>query len=221
MESAVDAYFQALADRVIHRARKSWTPATETKKLPKANDLLTDGDARQLETVVKRFYVELIQLSWDTWNVALGVEAAFDLSDPAVTAVLASAGTRVKDIHATTLEKLREVLQYGSAQGWSVDQLVRGDPENGVPGLRDLIEQTYKNRARTVARTELGNAQNMAAAGRFEQAGVQKVLVLDNGDDDDDSACKAVNGTVKSLAWARENPLEHPNCTRAFAPEFD
>jgi SPP1 gp7 family putative phage head morphogenesis protein len=122
---------------------------------------------------------------------------------------------------ATTPEKLREVLQHGSDQGWSVDQLARGDPEKGVPGLRDLIEHTYKNRARTVARTELGNAQNMAATGRFEQAGVQKVLVLDNGDDDDDSTCKAVNGAVKSLAWARENPLEHPNCTRAFAPEID
>ena len=230
MESALGNYFGGLADRVIHRARKGvgsgaggvegggW--GAEGKKLPRTSDLLNADDEEELEELIKRFYIELIQVSWGYWDVALGVETVLDLSDPLVTEILAGAGTRVKQIQETTLEELRALLKYGNDNGWSIDHLARGDPENGIPGLRDLIEETYKDRARTIARTELGNAQNTAAVGRFGAAGVEKVFVMDNGLDDDDEPCKEVNGTVQTLKWAREHPLQHPNCTRAFAPEF-
>jgi hypothetical protein len=226
MESALENYFGGLADRVIHRARKALDRGqgtgskVEAKALPRAEDLLTDGDEAELEQVIKRFYVEIIQASWGYFDLALGVETVLDLTDPAVTEILGEAGTRVKQITATTLDELRTLLKYGSEQGWSIDHLVRGDPENGVRGLRAVIEETYKNRARTIARTELGDAQNKAALGRYADFGVSKVYVMDNGLDDDDEACKEVNGRVKTLKWAEENPLEHPNCTRCFAPEF-
>jgi len=223
MASAVDGYFGGLADRVIHRARKGWTEqaqAVQTKALPEADDLLTNGDEDELLELVKRFYTELIQLSWGYWDVALGVDTVLDLTDPLVTEILAGAGERVKQIQETTLKELRILMQYGNDNGWSIDHLLRGDPENGIPGLRDLIEETYKNRARTIARTELGNAQNTAAVGRYEAAGGKEVFVLDNGLGDDDEPCQVVNGTVQTLKWAEEHPLEHPNCTRAFAPEF-
>lgn len=216
MESALDGYFAQLADHVIHRARKAWTPLALQKK----DDLLNEDDFNELVALVKRYYIEVLQLSWGYFDTALGVEVAFDLTDPLVNQILGEAGKRVRGIDDTTRESLRMLLKYGEAQGWSVEHLVRGDPENGIPGLRDLIEQTYKNRARTIARTELGNAQNEAAVGRYESAGVTEVLVLDNGNDDDDSACKQVNGSIKPLQWAVDNPLEHPNCTRAFAPHF-
>jgi len=81
--------------------------------------------------------------------------------------------------------------------------------------------QTYKGRARTIARTELGNAQNKAAYNRFFGAGVTKVYVLDDGIGDEDEPCVAVNQAVKPIEWMVDNLLEHPNCTRAYAPEFD
>jgi len=226
MESALGNYFGGLADRVIHRTRKDVNGfvEAESKKLPKASDLLNADDEEELEELIKRFYIELIQVSWGYWDVALGVETVLDISDPLVTEILAGAGTRVRQIQETTLEELRSLLQHGNDNGWSIDHLVRGDPENGIPGLRDLIEQTYKNRARTIARTELGTAQNAAAAERFAAAGVKEVFVMDNGLDDDDEPCQAVNGTVQTLKWAREHPLEHPNCvigeTQVLAPNL-
>lgn len=221
MEVDLDRYFADLADRVIGRLAKAWQPERiERKDLPEADDLLTSSDRAELERIVMRSYIEIIQASWDYFNASLGVEVAFDLADPAVTAILAQAGTRVKDIDTTTLQALRDALQHGSDEGWSIDHLVRGDPANNIPGIRDLVQQTYKGRAKTIARTELGNAQNGAAIGRYAAAGVDKVFVMDNGLDDDDEPCQQVNGTVQTLRWANENPLEHPNCTRAFAPEF-
>jgi len=216
MEDAIDSYFSELAERVVERAGKVWRAALERKDLPEADDLLKPSDSSELKTIVRRWYVEIIKGSWDTWNGALGVEVAFDLTDPAVTKVLATAGTRVGDIDDTTLQAVRDLLQFGNEQGWSIDQLVRGDDEHA--GLRDVVEQTYKNRAQAIARTELGEAQNMATTVRYQSAGIKKVEVLDNGADDDDEECRQLNGTTQTLEWAARNTLQHPNCTRAFAP---
>lgn len=225
MEADLDRYFAELGDRVVRRARElakggAWHVSVKDA-LPTANQLVTAADSAELGEILKRFTVELVNLSWGTWNAALGVEVAFDLNDPAVTELLADAGNRIGQISKTTLEAVRDLLQLGSDNGWSIDHLVRGDPANGTPGLRDIVTQTYKGRARTIARTELGNAQNKAAYNRFFGAGVTKVYVLDDGIGDEDEPCVAVNQAVKPIEWMVDNLLEHPNCTRAYAPEFD
>jgi len=107
-------------------------------------------------------------------------------------------------------------LQYASEQGWGIDQLVRGDANQ--PGLRDiLVDENY---ARTVARAELGSAQNAATAGRYRNAGVEKVEILDGGAADSAPACNLANGQIWTLALFEQNVLQHPNCSRAAAPYF-
>ena len=231
MAAMVDVYFSQLADRVTERLAVSGkqlalggastaasTPPLSAKDLPSAGALLNGDDRKKLEDIVKRFYVQVIELSWNHWNVALGVEKAFDLTDPAVTAVLEKAGTRVREIHDTTMQALRDALKYGNEQGWSIEQLVRGDENQ--PGIRSIVDETYKDRAKTIARTELGEAQNTATASRYNEAGVKAVEIFDNGGEDDDDECKIANGQIWSLKYFSAHTLEHPNCTRAAAPVF-
>jgi|CXWL01.1.fsa_nt_gi HK97 family phage portal protein len=220
MSASVGAYFSGLAGRVVDRAGKKSVISYQlsVKKLPDADDLLNDSDKQELETLVKRFYVEVARLSWDTWNVALGVEKAFDLNDPAVTRTLKMAGKHAEDIQGETLQALREALQYGSENGWGIDQLVRGDDTH--PGLRDIVEETYKNRSRAVAISELGQAQNTATAERYKGAGVAKVEILDGGADDSAPACDLANGQIWTVELFEANTLQHPNCSRAAAPYF-
>jgi len=165
MTDSVSSFFTDLAKRVVSRAEKAQSQPIEKKELPNENDLLNEEDAANLEKIIKRFYVEVARLSWDTWNETLGVDVAFDLKDPAVTSVLKLAGKHAEDIQGETLDALREALQYGSDNGWGIDQLVRGDDTH--PGLRDIVEETYSNRARAVAISELGQAQNYASAERY------------------------------------------------------
>lgn len=220
MQQDLEAYFKDLAKRVTARARGKMLSLPEVKTLPRDTELLTGQDDERLEEITKRFFIRVMQASWDTWNADLGVEAAFDLTDPTVTQVLETCATRVRQISDTTRAEIRSVLQYGNENGWSIEQLVNGDPEAGIRGLRDIVEQTYARRAETIARTELGTAQNVASTDRYRRAGVEKVLVLDNGLDDDDEPCKEADGATWTLDEAAENPLEHPNCTRCFAPYF-
>ena len=205
---------QARNDReeIASRARN------DRKELPSADDLLTPADERELVTLLKRWYIAIIELSWETMNLSMGVTVAFDLTDPAVTRALANAGKRVKDIMETTRQELVECLQYGNENGWSIGRLVRGDENQR--GIRDIVENTYKGRAESIARTELGEAQNRATVERYKSGGVELVEILDNGNDDDDEPCKIAAGQIWTVGYFGEHLLEHPRCTRAGAPYF-
>ena len=214
MQAELDKYFHDLADLVVERAK------AQKSNLPSAESLLTNDDSATLVGLIKRYYVTILELSWEAWNLELGIEKAFDLADPLVTEILAVAGTQVKEIQQTTLDALRVALQKASDAGLSIDDLVRGNTDLGIPGLRDVVEETYKNRPRNIARTELGTAQNNAAAKRYQGAGVEKVIVLDNGAEDDDEECKVANGQIWSLAYFQDHVLQHPSCTRAAGAYF-
>ncbi len=230
MESALNGYFGGLADRIINRANA--LAANEPKGARQGqskgavpwDELMFQEDDDELETLVKRFYVELLQLSWAGWNLELGTDVAFDLTDPAVVKALEGAAARAKAINEFTRQKLQEALQYGADNGWSIDHLVRGDAELGKPGLRGLIEQTYKGRAQNIARTEIGNAQNTAAGQRYGNFGIDRVLVMDNGVDDSAPGCIVLGnggqGTIMPLSWAQSHPIGHPRCLRAFGAAF-
>lgn len=225
MQQSLSVYFKRLADRVIERLESEKLLVVSGKNgsqvkadLPDARDLLKPEDGQELEKIIKRYYAEILELSWDTWNASLGVTVDFALDDPLVAKILRSAGQRVKEINEETLGAVQEALVYGREQGWGVDDLVRGD--GTMRGLRDIVAETYKDRARVIARTELGEAQNQATVERYKRAGVSKVEILDNGGSDDDLECQVANGQIWTLAYFNANPLEHPNCTRAASPYF-
>lgn len=219
MKTSVDVYFSKLADRVVDRIRKSIADQLETKDdLPNASDLMTGDDRKELEKLIKRYYVEVIQMSWNTWNVSLGIEKAFDLDDPAVTKALKLAGKHVKDIESTVLDAVRDALKYGSENGWGIDRLVRGDETQR--GLRDIIDEAYKNQSTAIARAELGDAQNAATAERYRDAGLKAVEILDGGAEDSAPACNLANGQIWTVNLFDAHRLQHPNCSRAAAPYF-
>jgi hypothetical protein len=103
-------------------------------------------------------------------------------------------------------------------QGWTIEQLINGVGDDA--GLRDVVEETYRGRARTIARTELGTAQAVSTAARYRAVGVSQVVIFDGGGDDSDDICNQLNGTVQTLTWYEQHPLEHPNCVRAAGPYF-
>ena len=212
MEKEIDDFFIRLAEKVIDRARKIWLPERDTKALPTVTTLLTPTDDADLAAIIQRYYTEVMRLSWGIYDATLGVSLAFDLTNPFVTEILGGASTRVRMISDTTRTAINTLLQIGNEAGWSVDELVRGDPANDIPGLRDIVSETYKNRARAIARTELGDAQNGAAIGRYVDAGITQVEVMDDGLDDDDPPCKVANGQTWTVTRANEQKLQHPNC---------
>lgn len=218
LERALTDYFDELAATMVRRAEDSAKQAD----LPDIDELILDEDGQGLLTLLQRFYVDIMQASWSTWNAMLAIDVAFETSDPAVVETLATAARRVTMITDTTRTAIQALLQFGAEQGWSISQFVEGSDDR--PGLRAVVQETYRNRARAIARTEIADAQNLASIVRYEDEDVDRVYVLDNGFDDSHPRCVELNGTVQTLAWTRassENRLQHPNCVRTFAPFFE
>lgn len=220
MADDVDDYFDDLAQRVIDRAED----ATKERKapgdeLPDVDELLLPEDEERLRQLMQRYYSEIVQASWQAWGEMLDDDESFSIDNPVVREVLSRAGDNVVGITDTTKDAIRQLLTYGYDQGWGIRELVAGDDTQ--PGLRSLVTQTYQGRARTIARTELGTAQQQAAVGRYRATGVRSVQVLDNGFDNSDPRCVELDGTIQTLEWAEANALQHPNCVRAFAPVFE
>jgi HK97 family phage portal protein len=204
----IDFAFVELAADVERRARAAWGRKDFSNL--ELDDILPPGEEWGLLAVLRAAIVNVCQASWALWNVSLDVEVEFEQSDPAVVRALAQAGTRITGIAETTRDAVRSLLQLGASEGWSLADLVDG--RDGVPGLNQTVAQTYANRGMAIARTEVGYGQATATIGRYQAAGVTRVLIYDNGVEDSDPTCAALNGTTQTLAWYQANQLQHPNC---------
>jgi HK97 family phage portal protein len=234
--AALDSYFTGLAERVSARFfREADKTAVDNLEL-KADStppkiLITEEDEKILEALTKRYYVEMATATIGTVRAAIDAEIAFDLTNPVVTDVLAEAGERVVGITETTRQAVAKTLMEGFELGLSPEQIVRGTDD--FKGLYGTVKETYRNRSKTIARTELGDAQNKVTLGFYEESGlVERVLILDDGFKDSHETCIWLDGQVRSLEWTKgdhregpspdgvRNPLQHPNCVRTFAPYF-
>ena len=216
LTAALDDYFDGMAARIlpVAKAIAPWDP---------------DGvdwarEQELLEQLLGRVVTELGPDAYAGVNRELGLEIDFAMEAPSVRPVMSQIGTDVTAITDVTRQKLRRVVAEGVERGYSLGQLVRGVPDEGFAGLRDLVagwKSTSGNanaRATMIARTETANVYNHLAIAGYDAGGVASVIVFDGPDcgwtshDDLDKA----NGTVRTLVDARANVIAHPNCGRAF-----
>jgi uncharacterized protein with gpF-like domain len=98
----------------------------------------------------------------------LGVKVDFDLRNPRM---LDAIDTRGEKITGGITKKTQDDFQRVMAQKFYVEGA-------GVPEVKkaitDMFEETYKNRARTIARTEMGRAQESASQATYVNNGVEQ-----------------------------------------------
>lgn len=82
--------------------------------------------------------------------------------------------------------------------------------------LQTSIADWNANKVSEIALTEATRGYNESTLAVAELAGMTHVVVTDGVDNDE--ACASADGQVWTLDQARENPLEHPRCRRAFVP---
>ncbi|MFL5688671.1 MAG: phage portal protein [Chloroflexota bacterium] len=197
-EDEMIAFLEAQQRRVTRRLRAGADTAA---------DLVTEGEAVLLgETLTP---LQLRVLGEVSRLVVSELGVAFELDDPATRAYLESAGGNIRGITSTTRAAVQEALIEGQTAGEGIETLARRLA--GLPAFD-------RPRARVVARTELGHSQNLAALESYRRSGVVVgVRVLDG---DYDAECQAMNGRVFPLGQEPAS-LQHPQCTRAFAPLTD
>jgi hypothetical protein len=148
-------------------------------------------------------YADLFALAYDE-AASLGV--AFDVENEAVQRVLDKLATKIKGISDTTRDTVRGLVAKQAKEGWSMSELAKAIREQGV------TDSDY--RSKMIARTESALGYSHGSLLAYGEAGVTEVDVYDG---DSDPECAAANGSRWTLEEAANNPLGHPNCTRAFS----
>src|SRR5262245_12259439 len=189
----VAAYLGAQRDLYAARLERK-----EVSRLP-------DAEEMALQAVLGKWYARMLAGVQHLTEDAL--DLSFDLDDPTTRAYLAEAGANVQGITEGTRAAVVSALQEGQAAGEGVSQL--------AARIQDL-PAFAQARATVIARTEMAYAANYASVDSFRASGV--VSHVDVLDGDQDEPCASANGSRWTLEQARDNPISHPNCARAFAP---
>lgn len=165
----------------------------------------------ELKNILGELWYDILGKSYIDATDTTGVSVKWDATNPRVKDTISELAKRVVRIDDTTREWIRTAVARSTSEGRTIDQLAKDIREGSV-------EPFSKSRAITIARTESGTAYNKGAVLAYAEAGLTHVSVLDG---DYDEECAAANGQVWTLAEAQANPLQHPRCTRAFAPIVD
>ncbi len=197
------------------------TTAALVEYKAEADDVFdADAEYEQLARILGAYYSAVLALVHELVKTSFVDAPGFDpdqfvLEDSAVVRMLAQAGARIVRINETTRQAIAAQLQVGASRGYSTWQIAHGVPSEDYAGINGLFQETWAGRADTVARTELQEAQRLAALDRYNATGlVSGVRIIDG--DDWDAVCARRNGTVVPLEQAPG--LAHPNCTLVLVP---
>jgi len=194
------------------------------------SEIILDWSGADFLQVMTGLYVDAYEATGTGLNMTLGVYIPLAAQgDPqAEEWAKWNAGRRIQDIDQATRHRLRDHLQEGLRAGLNLRQIAygvayrpatEGQPERPArPGIADFIEETYRHRALTIARTETAVAFNIGSHRRYSQAGVTKVKVLDDHGPGSCDECREVHGQIWSLDEMYRRPIQHPSCRRGFSP---
>ena len=218
MAGVLPGFFRAQAARVVDRWNDLMRKALSAELLP-------DDEDRLIQSLLLRMERDLL-IDVGSLAAAMAGAAPFDMVDPHLEALIRQGGRRIVSVNEVTRRNVQATILEGYERGLSDFQIANGapaDPDRGLGefrGLRDVVEETYKGRADTIARTEVATASNQASADRYEAGGFQFVEVMDGPEcgwtshSDPDTA----DGSIRTIAVFNAHPLAHPNCRRVGAP---
>jgi hypothetical protein len=229
MEFALKRYFDALRSRVagvLGRAMQQTT--TDAKIAPDevtVEMLFPAGARNELARVMSSSYERIIRTTWNTIAQS-GVAGVLEFSDrlPVVSQIVALATSSAEGIDQVSRTAVSRAIETGIERGYSIQQVARGVPADGFPGINSLVEETYQNRARTIARTEVMRAQNAASIGYYREQGIRWMRAYDPDGDPDDNyigsdgrTCSERSGMIYT-ADDSIDVMSHPNCRLTWTP---
>lgn len=207
----------AAAWGVVDRAPDEWRDLSELEFFD------WDEEDRLLTERVARVHLRAGRTAFGDVGSEIGVDIAFDVSNPRIRNFVDRIGERVVGINERTRIDIARVVNdwmLGGDQGIAV-----GGIDGLKESLRGLYAETYRNRSRAIARTETQVAYNSANALAYRESGVVAAAELaDNPEHTDDPGpdgltCAERNGLIVDLDRADFHvEAEHPNGTLAVLP---
>lgn len=252
---AVAGYFRGMRPRIEPGIRRVLERRVETKAEPLETAIGIElgavdwnAETRILSTTVRPVSVLIGDEAAAAVGRELRISGAIDLAPPPPS--LSDVARRIRQVTATSQDRIGREIVAGLERGLSVEQIVRGIPPGatrlgdplapfrGIAGLVDSWSSTgtagfagatgsvplRSSRAYLIALTETGNAFNTSAIDRYGASGLVDFVEVFDGPDCGWSSHQdpeLAHGSIRTLAEARAHALAHPRCQRAFGARLD
>ena len=217
--------FESLG-RIAEDAFWAVHPRVEVRQSP------TPEDADEAERILQRMgvtqwtqdallpaydghYLRVLNQTVGTINSTVGLSV--NLPDPVQMRVIRQGGTRLGliDVQGQARRTLYRIIAEAREEGLGPPDIARRI-RTEIPAGRYRSTLT---RGRVIARTETKYAQNVSSLETYRRSvNYTHVRVFDAQLGDTDSPCEIANGQTWTYERADAEPLQHPNCTRSFAP---
>lgn len=207
-------FFREQGRRIVGSLPKTASNATVVK----ATAIDWDEEDDLLRELFDRFYRATGERAFASVAATVGVDIAWDVANPNIARILHELGHRIVGINDTTRQDVIRVITDGQAEGLNLHQI--------SANLTGMFEETYKNRAMTIARTETQVSYNTASQLGYQESGVvQDVEMVDNPDHPEDYGasdgltCAERHGMIVNIGQMDAHiEAEHPNGSLAFIP---
>ncbi|MDD5016532.1 MAG: phage portal protein [Eubacteriales bacterium] len=192
-------YFQSQQDRIINSLEKSVKSATDNP-----DDLMDWGkEDSALLSLLTPLWMSSMKEGATAANDTFGFGIGFDVLNPMFAKWVDKYGAgRVKDINATTKEKLQKTLSEGISEG------------EGIPKLKNrvlsVMGEAKTSRATKIARTETHNTVESGTRETYKAAGVKKKEWLTSMDGRERENHASINGEVVNMDDSFSNGLDFP-----------
>ena len=155
-----------------------------------AGEFLPVGATQDLANTLRPSYARMIKKTFKELNDGRALRGIgplqFDSNSMGVQRVMAKPSASAKEIVDYTQKRLREAIMTTQERGYTTAQLANGVADDGFTGVRQITRETYKNRTKAIARTEMAKAQNGGTIAYAEDSGTTWVQAYDPDGDGND-----------------------------------
>jgi HK97 family phage portal protein len=205
-EAVMAEFLKGQMRRTVTRALRNQKGIAPSYKGYADDALIGPEEIRALRKVLEPVYLKALQRTVGITSRTL--RRTVQLEREAESGFVRDAGWRIRRINERTRRSVRRVLALSREKGWDA-------PRTGQELSK--LAAFGPARAKTIARTEIGEMTNAAAQTVFVRS--QTVTHVEFFDRESDELCRGWNGKILPVKAARSVPLLfHPNCSQQRFP---
>ena len=216
-EPVIRRFFRQQRDRIVEIAVRDNRHAIETRAIEQIDWFAEDEALRE---ALEAWWHNVSEVAFADIGAVLGADLTWSVSNPYLQDLFNMLGYRVRDINETTRKAVETIVRESLIDGTTIPDL--------ADALSDVVEEVYRGRAESIARTESQLGYNSASQRAYQASGhVSRVRMHDGVDCESDAGsdgltCPQRNGLVVNVTdMGRHIEAEHPRGTLAFSPILD
>jgi HK97 family phage portal protein len=217
----VERFFAQQSVRILARMAQNRSP----RDISPSDIMDRESEDKELRRVIAPLHRWAVLEAVKTTR-ALVAKKAPDIEFPNLDKFVSKLGDKIVTVNGTTLQALKDQLAEGIRRGYSMEQIMRGNDQEGFSGFSGVFKDYAEQggyRSERIIRNETSVAYNRATVETYKELGLERVELADNldgwSDEEEGDECLERDGQIVSLEEAEQAVAdEHIQGTLTLIP---